>query len=115
MPTISVKIVRPDRPMPPGKLADAELHFHGGDLDGLRLVGFAVWQRRDGHGCNVSFPSRPFTVRGDRRSYALLRPTADPNASTRISDLILEAFATSTHDIRANEPIAGEPSEHASA
>lgn len=33
---------------PVGKLADAELHFSGGPLDGLKLVGFGVWERRDG-------------------------------------------------------------------
>ena len=31
------------RTNPPGKLADAELHFTHGVLDGLKLVGFAIW------------------------------------------------------------------------
>jgi hypothetical protein len=31
---IVVKITRKDRSNPPGKLADAELHFAGGELDG---------------------------------------------------------------------------------
>ena len=35
-----VKIVPNDKANPPGKLADAELHFNDGVLDGLKLIGF---------------------------------------------------------------------------
>ena len=52
----------------PGKLADAELYFTDGVLDGLKLVGFAVWQRRSGGGRNVTFPARQYSVNGERRS-----------------------------------------------
>jgi hypothetical protein len=55
MNTITIKILEPDRQSPGAKLADAEIHFAGGELDGLKLVGFAVWQVRNGHGKNVSF------------------------------------------------------------
>ena len=41
-----VKIVPNDKANPPGKLADAELHFTDGVLDGLKLIGFAIWERR---------------------------------------------------------------------
>ena len=78
---------------PPGKLADAELHFTDGELDGLKLVGFAVWERRSGSGRNVTFPARQFTVHGDRRSFALLRPIADAAAQERVRDLVLQAYA----------------------
>ena len=27
---------------PPGKLADAELHFTGGELEDLKLIGFGI-------------------------------------------------------------------------
>lgn len=90
--TTTVKILRTDRPQQHGKLADAELHFTGGDLDGLKLIGFAVWERRDGNGHNVTFPARPFIVHGERRSFALLRATGDPSAQDRIRQLVLEAF-----------------------
>ena len=42
-------------------------------LSGMKLVGFAVWERRDG-GRNVTFPARQYSVNGERRSFALLRP-----------------------------------------
>lgn len=88
-----VRITPNDKANPPGKLAEAELHFSGGLLDGLKLVGFAIWERRGGNGRNVTFPSRSYTVNGERRNFALLRPIADATAQDRIRDLILQAYA----------------------
>jgi hypothetical protein len=88
-----VKIVPNDKGNPPGKLADAELHFTEGVLEGLKLVGFAIWERRSGSGRNVTFPSRQYMVSGDRRSFALLRPVADAAAQERVRDLVLQAYA----------------------
>jgi len=88
-----VKIVPNDKGNPPSKLADAELHFTEGVLEGLKLVGFAVWERRSGSGRNVTFPSRQYTVGGDRRSFALLRPVADASSQERVRDLVLQAYA----------------------
>jgi hypothetical protein len=68
-----------------GKMADAELHFHGGVLDGLKLIGFAVWERRGGSGRNVTFPARQYSVNGERRSFALLRPVVDTTAQNTIA------------------------------
>ena len=90
--TMIVRITPNDKGNPPGKLADAELHFPDGPLAGLRLVGFAVWERRGGGGRNVTFPARNYSVNGERRSYALLRPIVDTTAQNGVRDLILEAF-----------------------
>ena len=90
---MTVKFVLNDKGNPAGKLADAELHFTGGPFDGLKLVGFAVWERRSGSGRNVTFPSRQYTVGGDRRSFALLRPVADASSQERVRDLVLQAYA----------------------
>ncbi len=89
---MTVKITPNDRGNPPGKLADAELHFIDGPLNGLKLVGFAIWERRGGAGRNVTFPSRQYSVNGERRSFALLRPIADVTSQNRVRELILEAF-----------------------
>lgn len=88
-----VKITPNDRGNPAGKLAEAELHFADGPLEGLKLIGFAIWERRGAGGRNVTFPARQYTVNGERRSFALLRPIIDANAQSRIRDLVLEAFA----------------------
>jgi hypothetical protein len=87
------KIVPNDKGNPPGKLADAELHFTDGPLDGLKLIGFGIWERRNGGGRNVTFPARQYSVNGERRSFALLRPILDASAQDRIRDLILNAYA----------------------
>jgi hypothetical protein len=78
---------------PAGKLSEAELHFVTGPLDGLKLIGFAIWERRGGHGRNVTFPARQYSVNGERRSFALLRPIVDALASDRVRDALLSAFA----------------------
>jgi len=88
-----VKIVPNDTGNPPGKLADAELHFTEGMLEGLKLVGFAIWERRGGKGRNVTFPARQYSVNGERRSFALLRPVKDVTAQDRIRQKVLDAYA----------------------
>ena len=87
-----VKITPNDKGTPPGKLADAELHFTDGPLEGLKLIGFGIWERRSGGSRNVTFPARQYTVNGERRSFALLRPAADSTAQDRVRDLILQAY-----------------------
>ena len=88
-----VKITPNETNNPPGKLADAELHFTEGVLDGLKLIGFGVWERRTGGGRNVTLPARQYSVNGERRSFSLLRPIADAGAQDRVREAILEAFA----------------------
>jgi hypothetical protein len=90
---LTVKITPNDRGNPPGKLADAELHFMGGELDGLRLIGFSIWERRGGHGQSVSFPGRQYRTGDERRTFALLRPIGNVSARNRVRDLVLEAYA----------------------
>jgi hypothetical protein len=125
---MQIKITPNDRGNPPGKLADAEIHFdeqprHGFVTDasliqhlrdvgeptaaqrlqelsqatvplaGLKLIGFGIWERRGGIGRNVTFPARQYSVNGERRSFALLRPVGDTTAQDRIREAILEAYA----------------------
>lgn len=137
---LTIKIILNDKGNPPGKLADAELHFNAADTDaghagtltrvlegigdladaaqnpgayrgiqreletlrtslqtadplaGLKLIGFAIWERRTGGGRNVTFPARSFSVNGERRSFALLRSIDNGNAQIRLSDLVLAAY-----------------------
>ncbi|HEY2150491.1 MAG TPA: hypothetical protein VGH34_06780 [Vicinamibacterales bacterium] len=89
---MTIKITPNDKGNPPGKLADAELHFGEGPLEGLKLIGFSIWERRGGNGRNVTFPARQYAVNGERRSFALLRPVVDATAQSKLRELILEAF-----------------------
>ena len=99
--SIVAKITPNDRGNPPGKLADAELHFIDGELDGLKLIGFSIWERRGGGGRNVTFPARSYSVNGERRSFALLRPITDPSAQNRVRELVLQAYAE--YEVTATE------------
>ena len=91
--SMTVKIKPNDKANPVGRLADAELHFTGGPLEGLKLIGFGIWERRGGSGRNVTFPARQYSINGERRTFTLLRPIAETAAHERIRDLILEAYA----------------------
>ena len=89
-----VRITPNDKNNPPGKLADAEVHFTEGELEGMKLIGFAVWERRTGGGRNVTFPARQYSVNGERRTFSLLRPTnGDATKQDRIREMVLQAYA----------------------
>src|SRR3989442_8064249 len=86
-----VKITPTDKGNPPGKLADAELHFIDGELDGLKLIGFSIWERRGGGGRNVTIPARQYAVNRARRTFPLFRPIGDLSAQGRTRGLGLQA------------------------
>jgi hypothetical protein len=105
-----VKITPNDKGSPVGKLADAELHFTDGPLAGLKLLGFAVWERRNGSGRNVTLPSRQYSVNGERRSFALLRALTDVKAQDHVRDLVLSAYAKfEAEAVDDREPAGDEP------
>ena len=110
---MQVKITPNDKGSPVGKLADAELHFDDGPLAGLKLLGFAVWERRNGSGRNVTFPARQYSVNGERRSYALLRPLSDVKAQDHVRDLVLSAYAQV--EAQAAEQAVDPPGESAAS
>jgi hypothetical protein len=89
---MTVKIIANEKGNPAGKLADAELSFSDGPLAGLKLIGFSIWERRAGDGRNVTFPARSFSMNGERRSFALLRPITDSTGQTRLREMILAAY-----------------------
>jgi hypothetical protein len=91
---MTIKILPNTTGSPAGKVAEAELHFTAGPLAGLKLIGFAVWERKSGQGLNVTYPARNYSVNGERRSFALLRPSgADLGAGTEpITELIRAAY-----------------------
>jgi len=90
---MTVKITPNDKGRPAGNLADAELLFTEGPLAGLKLIGFAIWERRGGSGRTVTFPARQYSINGERRSFALLRPIVDASAQERIREVVLDAYA----------------------
>lgn len=91
---LTVKIVPSTDKAMPAKLADVELHFTEGPLAGMKLIGFAIWERRTGAGRNVTYPSRTYRVNGEQRSFALLRPVGEVGVENNLRAVILDAFAT---------------------
>jgi hypothetical protein len=90
---MTIKITPNDHGNQPGKLANAEIHFTDGPLEGLKLIGFSVWETKRGGGRNVTFHARQYSVNGERRSFALLRPIVDTSAQSHVRELILDAYA----------------------
>ena len=92
---MSVRILPNTSSTPAGKLADAEVIFEAGSgpFSGLKLLGFAVWERTTG-GRNVTFPARTYSVNGERRSFSLLRPAnGDAGVQDAIRQCILDAYS----------------------
>jgi hypothetical protein len=77
---MTVKFTPNEEGNPLGKLADAELHFTDGPLEGLKWIGFAIWETRTGTRGNVAFPTRQYSVNGEPSSLALMRPISDTAA-----------------------------------
>src|SRR5438034_10102823 len=92
---MTVKITPNDRGNPPGKLADAELHFSDGPLEGLKLIGFSIWERRGGSGRNVTFPARQYSINGERRSFAFRSRQQLPVAHRRPPTLVCRSHGVS--------------------
>ena len=90
---IVVKILPMRASEPRDKLADAELHFRLGPLEGMKLVGFSVWEHANGVDLTVSFPTCQYAANGERRSFTLLRPIDNPAPRAVVRTLILDAFA----------------------
>lgn len=93
---IEVKILRNEHGKPAGKLADAEIHFIAGELAGLKLVGFTIWEGREGKRRRVTFPGRPLVVHGDKRNFELLRAIGSPSVLDRVRGLVLSAYEQQT-------------------
>ena len=113
-----VRILPSDSSTPVGKIADAEVLFDEGVFNGLKLVGFSIWEPRSGTGSgrrNVTFPARSFSVNGERRSFALLRPVVDSTAQEPLRALILQAFAEYEAQQATGEPTPSAPATEAHA
>jgi hypothetical protein len=77
--------------IPPNKLADVTLQFeHGEPLEGLMLVGIAIWEGRTQPTPYISFPARAYKADGKTKYYNFLRGTYE--ASDMLKDDILIKF-----------------------
>jgi len=100
--SVQVKIISNGTKSPKGKLASAEVLFSGDPLDGLRLVGFGVWEKTGG-GQNVTFPARQYFVDGKARMFSLLQPSRE-GAQNRLRQLILIEYAAHAAKASPTQP-----------
>lgn len=89
---VSVVFEPNEKGNPAGQLATAYLVFTAGVLAGLKLQGFGIWERRGSTKLNLTLPARQYSVNGERRSFALLRPTTDSRVSETFRLAILDAY-----------------------
>ena len=89
---MTVKITPNDKGNPPGKLADAELHFTDGPLEGLKLIGFASGSGAAAGDATSRF--RPAST-ASTASVAASRFSADRryDGARCVRELILDAYA----------------------
>jgi hypothetical protein len=80
---------------PEGKVAEAELHFTDGELAGLKLAGFTIWNGRNG-GLRLTFPARSYVRQdGAKIHYPLLRDITrgdEREPYKRLAQTILREF-----------------------
>src|SRR5215216_5481878 len=113
-----VRILPSDSSTPVGKIADAEILFEEGVLNGLKLVGFSIWEPRGASvngRRNVTFPARTYSVNGERRTFALLRPVVDSTAQEPLRALILQAHAEYEKQLAQDHPSDEAPGAAAPA
>ncbi len=96
-----------------GKLADAALQILTGELAGIEVVGFTVWEGRNGP--NVTFPARKFAGRdGKERSFSYVRSSRRGQATgmSQLRTRILATYETAVAEANADAPAEhAEPSE----
>lgn len=86
-----------------GGVAAAALHFTDGPLAGLKLIGFTIYRRPNGT-VYATLPSRIYTVKTERRSFALLRPLGEtPEVRDRLLDAIAAAYRAQVDHVFDNE------------
>ena len=98
-----IVIVKPGANAPSNLLANAEIHFGGGLLAGVRLTGISLWlaRRQDGTTfVSVTFPSRE-VQKADRSDY-YPHVRGSKEGLRRLQDAIREAYA-SWHSEPAND------------
>jgi DNA-binding cell septation regulator SpoVG len=88
---IKVTIINDTQNKPDGLLAEAELVFRDGMLDGVNLEGFGIWENKDQTGFNVTFPARPYTKGHKTQYYDLFRPT-NKHARSTVTEFIVAEF-----------------------
>ena len=107
----AIVIVKPGANAPSNLLANAEIHFGGGLLAGIRLTGISLWlaHRKDETTfVSVTFPSRE-VMKADRSDY-FSHVRGNKESLRRLQDAIREAYGA-WHSEPAGDVADDTPSE----
>jgi hypothetical protein len=100
---IKITLAAPDAPE--RLLANAELIFQSGLLEGLRLTGFALWKAKEEKGegfVSVTFPSRSL---GSGRFYEYVRTVSgDAKDLRKLKGAIVAAYKARLAEAEASDP-----------
>jgi hypothetical protein len=91
--TMTVTITPYDKGNPAGQLADAELHFTDGPLSGLKLIGFAIRERRAGQGGTSPSPRASTASTASGAASPISARCAKPPHRIASATWLLEAYA----------------------
>lgn len=86
-----IEIVPPHPRSPDWKLAEAEIVFEGGLLDGLKLVGFTVTEGRDGR-LRVGLPQKDYMSGGQKQYWDFVKPVLHPARVNELRATILAEY-----------------------
>src|SRR5262245_4019606 len=111
---IKVTLATPDAPE--RLLANAELIFGSGLLEGLRLTGFALWRTKEDKGdgfVSITFPSRPM---GSGRFYEYVRTVSgDAKDLRKLKGAIVAAYKGRRAEAGGTHPGTGQSVAHSPA
>jgi hypothetical protein len=89
--TEKIEIVPPHPRSPNWKLAEAEISFEGGVLDGVKFTGFTITEGRDGK-LRLTMPQKEYMSGGQKQYWDYVRPVLHPSAIGRLRDAIIEEY-----------------------
>lgn len=86
-----IEIVPPHQRSPAWKLAEAEISFEGGVLDGVKLTGFTITEGRDGK-LRLTMPQKEYLKGGQKQYWDFIQPVLHPTSIGRLRDTILDEY-----------------------
>jgi len=98
---ISMAVIHED---PNGRLADIELFFEHGLLEGLKLTGISIWEHKDKGYRYVLLPSRKYRADDGYRYYNYLRDGEGIDSAKALKRYLLDQYEARVEKKEPEEP-----------
>lgn len=86
-----LEIIQPHARAPKWILAEAEVAFEGGLLDGVKLVGFTVTKSKSGK-LRVMLPQKDYMSGGQKQYFDFVRAVLHPSKVEELKEAIIAAY-----------------------